>query len=112
MTTSKSSPAPAATVPVAVELPRADVGPLVRAYKRAEKRVAAAKEAQEAAKAALLDVMGGAEVLAIAETHQAVAEHREVRSMVLDPTRLKAERPRIAAAYQKLRIQRPFKVLV
>lgn len=114
-TTNRARPARELAEPTqaaAVELPKADVVPLVRAYKRAEKRVAAAKEAQEAAKAALLDMMGGADVLAIAETHQAVAEHREVQAFVLDGTKLKAERPRIAAQYQRLRIQRPFKVLV
>jgi hypothetical protein len=99
------------TAPTA-ELPRAEVDPLLRAYKRAEKRAAAAKEALEAAKAGLLDAMAGAEVLVVAETQRAVAEHREVTAYVLDGTRLKAEQPQVAAQYQRPRVQRPFKVLV
>lgn len=96
----------------AVERPKADVAPLVRAYKRAEKRAAAAKESLESAKAAILEAMGGAELLKIAETQQPVAEHREVQAMVLDTTKLKREQPEVAAQYQRTRVQHRFSVLV
>lgn len=104
----ETEPEPATTV----ELPKADVDPLIKAYKRAEKRAAGAKEALESAKEALLTQMAGADVLKVAETQQPVVEHREVHSLVLDTVRLKREQPQVAADYQKPRVQRPFKVLV
>jgi TRAP-type C4-dicarboxylate transport system substrate-binding protein len=95
-----------------VELPKTETDALLKAYKKAEARFKAAKEALEARKTEIINAMAGAEILVVAETKQQLVEHRVVEGIVLDTTKLKKEHPQLAAEYQKTRIQRPFRVLV
>lgn len=107
---------PAPQPDVAPELPvnevsRAEAAVLLKAYRRAERRSAAAKEALDAAKAAILAIMGAGEVLQIAETGKPFAEHRTITSLQFDQTRFRSEHPTQAAEYMRPRTQRRFRVL-
>lgn len=95
--------------PALVPKTRADA--LRRAYRRAEKRVDAAKEALAAAKSDIVAEMGAAEVLQVAETGQPLAELKAVTSLTFDQTRFRSEHPDMAAGYMKEQVSRRFRVL-
>jgi len=107
--------APSADTAVATvapaSIPRARATVLVRAYRRAEKRVDAAKEALDTAKAAIVEEMGAADVLQVAETGRPVAEIKTDQSLVFDQTRFRTEHPDVAAGYMKPQPRRRFRVL-
>jgi hypothetical protein len=92
-------------------LPKARVTPLVRAYRRAEKRVDAAKEALDEAKAAIVEAMGAADVLQVEETGRPVAEFKTVESLRFNQTRFRSEHPTEASEYMEPQSARRFRVL-
>jgi hypothetical protein len=112
---SKLAGEPAATSVVAAAdpavVPKARAMALREAYSRAERRVDEAKEALAAAKADILEEMGAAEVLAVAETGLPIAELKTVTSLAFDSTRFRSENPVQAAAYMKEQVSRRFRVL-
>ena len=81
-------------------VPKAQATVLLRAYRKAEKRAGAAKDALDAAKAAIVEAMGPADVLQVAETGKTVAEIKTVESLVFEQTRYRAEHATIAPARQ------------
>lgn len=94
-----------------VDVPQSVADALLASYHIADDELEQAKKKLEAAKQAIIQLMGKGEVLRVAETEQEIVTHRVVSSMVVDTAKLRQEQPEIAAKYQKPRISRPFKVL-
>lgn len=105
-----AAPTAPSTEPALVPKTRADA--LRKAYTRAERRVDAAKEALASAKNDILEAMGAAEVLQVAETGRPLAELKTVTSLTFDQTRFRSENPELAAGYMKEQSSRRFRVLV
>lgn len=108
-TVGESATVTAPVPPAQVSKARATV--LQRAYRRAEKRVDAAKEALDAAKADIVEAMGAADVLQVTETGKPVAELKSVESLIFDQARFRTEHPTEASEYMKPRVQRRFRLL-
>lgn len=94
-----------------VEMPANKVKPLLAAWHQADENLKAAKATLESIKQTIIDEMGKAETLVIAETGQHVVDHRVVTAMVIDTAKLKKDHAELVAGYQKERVSRPFKVL-
>lgn len=95
-----------------IELPAAITKPLLKEFKLAEQEYREAKQRFENAKSAIGDAMEYHEVMVVEETGQIVAEYRVTTASVLDTTKLKKERPEVAAQYQRERHSRSVRVLV
>lgn len=102
---------PAAEVVPPAQITRARAAELRKAWRKAEQRAEDAREALDAAKAAILAEMGAADVLQVIETGKAFAEHKAVTSLRFDQTTFRAEHPDQAAGYMKPQTSRRFRVL-
>lgn len=93
-------------------VPKVRADELRKAYRRAERRVDAAKEALAAAKAEIIAEMGAAQLLQVAETGHPFAELKTFTSLTFDQTRFRSEYPDLAAGYMKPQSSRRFRLLV
>ena len=84
---------------------------LLKEFKAAKAVEAAGKAAVAAAKAKLLEVMAGCDVLRDELTGQELVVNRQVESNVFNATKFRKDYPGLVVGYMETQLSKPFKVV-